>query len=145
MHPTIAFRWRHRFLAALNIDKPVSLSGLVEADETFILESFKDKRTGLPRKPRKRGLSVEQIPVIVARDRTGATADAVLPRLDAASMIAALGNTIAKPAELCCDGGSAITAFARRARIKFHILPAPVPPARAVPASPPARDRSSAG
>ena len=135
VHPTTAFRWRHRFLAALNIDKPVSLSGLVEADETFILESFKGKRTGLPRKPRKRGgkaskrgLSVEQIPVIVARDRTGATTDAVLPRLDAASMIAALGNTIAGPAELCCDGGAAITAFARRARIKFHILPAPGSP-----------------
>ena len=132
VHPTTAFRWRHRFLAALNLDKPASLSGLVEADETFILESFKGKRTDLPRKPRKRGgkaskrgLSAEQIPVIVARDRTGATIDAVLPRLDAASMIAALGNIIARPAELCCDGGSAITAFARRARIKFHALPAP--------------------
>ena len=132
VHPSTAFRWRHRFLAALNLDKPPSLSGLVEADETFILESFKGKRTDLPRKSRKRGgkaskrgLSAEQIPVIVARDRTGATTDAVLPRLDAASMIAALGNTITRPAELCCDGGSAITAFARRARIKFHILPAP--------------------
>jgi transposase-like protein len=132
VHPTTAFRWRHRFLAALNLDKPTSLSGLVEADETFILESFKGKRTDLPRKPRKRGgkaskrgLSAEQIPVIVARDRTGATIDAVLPRLDAASMTAALGTTIARTAELCCDGGSAITAFARRARIKFHVLPAP--------------------
>jgi transposase-like protein len=130
--PSTAFRWRHRFLAALNLDKPSSLSGLVEADETFILESFKGKRKDLPRKSRKRGgkgskrgLSAEQIPVIVARDRTGATMDAVLPRLDAVSMTAALGNTITRPAELCCDGGSAITAFARRARIKFHILPAP--------------------
>jgi transposase-like protein len=40
VHPTTAFRWRHRFLAALNLDKPASLSGLVEADETFVLESF---------------------------------------------------------------------------------------------------------
>ena len=37
---TTAFRWRHRFLSALNQDKPKSLSGIVEADETFILESF---------------------------------------------------------------------------------------------------------
>ena len=132
VHPTTAFRWRHRFLAALNLDKPASLSGLVEADETFILESFKGRRADLPRKSRKRGgkaskrgLSAEQIPVIVARDRTGATVDAVLPRLDAASMTAALGNIITRPAELCCDGGSAITAFARRARIKFHAVPAP--------------------
>src|SRR5450759_129017 len=129
---TTAFRWRHRFLSAPALDKPSQLTGIVEADETFILESFKGKRAGLPRPARKRGgkaskrgLSSEQIPVIVARDRTGATLDAVLPRLDAASMTAALGNTITRPAELCCDGGSAITAFARRARIKFHVLPAP--------------------
>ena len=132
---TTAFRWRHRFLAALNADKPKRLSGLVEADETFILESFKGKRGGLPRKARKRGgkaskrgLSAEQIPVIVARDRTGATLDAVLPRLDAASITAALGHVITRSAELCCDGGSATTAFARRARIKVHVLPAPGSP-----------------
>src|ERR1700758_305251 len=132
---TTAFRWRHRFLSALNLDKPLCLSGIVEADETFILESFKGKRRDLPRASRKRGgkaakrgLSAEQIPVIVARDRTGATIDAVLPRLDAASITAALGQVITPPAELCCDGGAAITAFARRARVKVHVLPAPGTP-----------------
>jgi len=82
-----AFRWRHRFLASLAGDKPGSLSGIVESDETFILESFKGKRSGLPRvarkrggKSAKRGLSAEQIPVIVARDRHGATTDAVLAK-----------------------------------------------------------------
>ena len=129
---TTAFRWRHRFLAALNRDKPQRLSGMVEADETFILESFKGKRSDLPRPSRKRGgkaskrgLSAEQIPIIVARDRTGATIDAVLPHLDAVSIKVALGNALNPPAELCCDGGSAITAFARRAKVKFHVLPAP--------------------
>jgi transposase-like protein len=132
---TTAFRWRHRFLSALNLDKPARLSGIVEADETFILESFKGKRSGLPRASRerggkaaKRGLSAEQIPVIVARDRTGATIDAVLPRLDAACLTTVLGRAISRPAELCCDGGKAITAFARRARVKFHVLPAPGSP-----------------
>src|SRR3984957_14075986 len=55
VHPTTPCRWRHRFLAALSGDKPKALSGIVEGDETFILESFKGKRSGLPRKPRKRG------------------------------------------------------------------------------------------
>jgi len=73
----------------------------------------------------KRGLSVEQIPVMVARDRGGATVDAVLPRLDMVSITQVLGSVITWPAELCCDGGSAITAFARRARLTFHVLPAP--------------------
>ena len=34
---TTAFRWRHRFLSAPALDKPTSLTGIVEADETFIL------------------------------------------------------------------------------------------------------------
>ena len=129
---TTAFRWRHRFLKALTLDKPTSLSGIVEADETFILESFKGKRQGLPRASRKRGgkaskrgLSAEQIPVMVARDREGATIDGVLPRLDAASIAAVLGPVIKKSAELCCDGGTAIKAFARRAGVPFHVLTAP--------------------
>src|SRR5271166_2957562 len=134
---TTAFRWRHRFLAALNLDKPQHLSGIVEADETFIPESFKGKRSDLPRAARKRGgkaakrgLSVEQIPIMVARDRSGATIDAVLPRLDTASITKALGGVIVRPAQLCCDGGSAIIAFARRARLTFHVLPARVIPSR---------------
>jgi transposase-like protein len=50
VHPTTAFRWRHRFLGAPAADKPRRLSGIVEADETFILESFKGRRSDLPRK-----------------------------------------------------------------------------------------------
>jgi hypothetical protein len=53
VHDTTAFRWRHRFLASLAGDKPKTLAGIVEGDETFILESFKGKRAGLPRKSRK--------------------------------------------------------------------------------------------
>jgi transposase-like protein len=130
-----AFRWRHRFLKSLAEDKPSALSGIVESDETFILESFKGKRSGLPRKARKRGgssakrgLSAEQIPVIVARDRHGATTDAVLPRLNRASIAEALGGIVTPANEFCCDGGSAIVAFARKAGIPAHILPAPGKP-----------------
>ena len=132
---TTAFRWRHRFLAALNHDKPAQLTGIVEADETFILESFKGKRAGMTRAPRKRGgksakrgLSKEQIPVMVARDRSGATIDAVLASLDAKSIGLALGAAVRAPAELCCDGGTAIGAFARRAGLVMHVLPAPGAP-----------------
>ena len=55
VHPTTAFRWRHRFLRAPADDKPRTLSGIVEADETFILGSFKGRWSDLPRKARKRG------------------------------------------------------------------------------------------
>jgi transposase-like protein len=140
VHPTTAFRWRHRFLAALSGDKPKALSGIVEGDETFILESFKGKRSGLPRKPRKRGgksakrgLSAEQIPIIVARDRNGATTDAVLPKLNRVSIAAALDGIVTPANEFCCDGGTAIVAFARWAGIAAHVLPKPGKPTRHAP------------
>ena len=50
VHPTTAFRWRRRFLRAPADDKPRTLSGIVEADQTFILESFKGRWSDLPRK-----------------------------------------------------------------------------------------------
>ena len=69
-----AFRWRHRFLAAARSDSEV-LKGIVEADETYVLESRKGAR-GLGRKARrrggkakKRGLSREQVPVLMAVNR----------------------------------------------------------------------------
>lgn len=137
---TTAFRWRHRFLEALSLDKPKNLSGIVEGDETFILESFKGKRSGIPRASRtrggkaaKRGLSAEQIPVIVARDRSGATIDAVLPKLNRASITAALGGVVTPANQFCCDGGTAIVAFALKAAIPVHILAAPGKPSPQVP------------
>ena len=100
VHPTTAFRWRHRFLRAPSDDKPRTLSGIVEADETFILESFKGRWSDLPRKARKRGgtarhpgLYQDNIPVLVARDRKGATFDAVLPQVTSAAISAALAGT----------------------------------------------------
>lgn len=135
VHYTTAFRWRHRFLTALSSDKPRALSGIVESDETFVLESHKGNRSRMPRKSRKRGgsaakrgLSAEQIPVIIARDRQGATTDAVLPRLNRASIAAALRGVVTPANAVCCDGGGAIVAFARRAGIATHVLPRPGKP-----------------
>lgn len=39
-----SFRWRHRFLMCPTIHKPEHLTGIVEADETFFLESHKGER-----------------------------------------------------------------------------------------------------
>ena len=106
-----AFRWRHRFLAAARSDSEV-LKGIVEADETYVLESRKGAR-GLERKARrrggkakKRGLSREQVPVLMAADRSGTTVSAVLPRVDAAALTAALDPVVAKDALLVSDGGA---------------------------------------
>jgi transposase-like protein len=79
VHYTTAFRWRHRFLAALAGDKPKTLSGLVEGDETFILESFKGKRSGLPRKSRKRGANRPSVVCLPTRSPSSLHATARVP------------------------------------------------------------------
>jgi hypothetical protein len=75
VHPTTAFRWRHRFLRTPASDKPRMLRGIVEAGETFVLESFKGRWSDLARKARKRGgrarhpgLHQDNTLVLVARD-----------------------------------------------------------------------------
>lgn len=80
-----SFHWRHRFLALPQSQSPAQLTGIAEADETFFLQSFKGVKRGLKRKARKRGgkakkrgTSAEQVPVLIARDRAGATFDVVL-------------------------------------------------------------------
>jgi transposase-like protein len=130
VHPTTAFRWRHRFLRAPADDKPRSLSGLVEADETFILESFKGRWSDLPRKARKRGGTArhpgpyqDNIPVLVARDRKGATFDAVLPHDDNASIAAMLAGVVTPANHLVGDGGKPLAAFARQAAFPSTLCP----------------------
>ena len=81
VHRTTSFRWRHRFVPGAMRDRPPILRAIVEADETYRLESQKGSRN-MTRKPRKRGgvatkrgISDELDCLLVARDRTGQTLD----------------------------------------------------------------------
>lgn len=49
-----SFKWRHRFLQIPATDQPGKMNGVVEADETYFVESFKGQRR-LSRSARKRG------------------------------------------------------------------------------------------
>jgi transposase-like protein len=120
VHRNTAFRWRHRFLELPNAQRATLLSGIAEADEMVFLESLKGKKRGLPRAPRKRGgkaskrgLSDEQIPVLICRDRAGSMADFVLARADKEHIGAVLKPLLAADAILCTDGGKALGAVAR--------------------------------
>ena len=120
VHRNTAFRWRHRFLTLPDQQKATSLVGIAEADETFFLESFKGKKQGMARAPRKRGgkaskrgLSDEQIPVLICRDRTGSTTDFVLEKADRAHIGAALKPLLASDVILCTDSWKALGAAAR--------------------------------
>ena len=107
-------------------DKPKTLEGVVEADETYVLESQKGKRK-LQRKARKRGgkaskrgRSAEQIPVMVTRDRSGATLTEVLPDTTAVSIGKVLDPVVAKDAALVSGGAKAYRAFAN-ATNRLHV------------------------
>ena len=104
-----SFRWRHRFLAAVKAGS-IELKGIVEADETYVLTSRKGAKK-LDRKPRKRGgvakrrgLSKEQVPILVAADRSGTTVTAVLPDTAAATIRPRLEPAIEPDALLVTDG-----------------------------------------
>ena len=121
VHRNTAFRWRHRFLDRVKDDRPERLSGIVEADETFLLESQKGSRT-LDRKPRKRGaraglrgISRHLDCILVARDRSGQTIDAVTGRgaLKAAQLVQYLLPKLDPHALLVTDANAAYPAFAR--------------------------------
>jgi len=114
---TTAFRWRHRFLQLAQAVKATALTGVVEADETFFLRSSKGQCPG--RKARKRGgrasckeRDMDLIPILVARDRSGATADFLLDAVSKACMSQALKPRIHSDAILCTDGSAAMAAAA---------------------------------
>ena len=128
VHKNTSFRWRHRFLKGLVNVKPLHLHGIVEADETYFLESYKGCRdmTRPPRKrggkAAKRGLSAEQIPVLIARDRTSNTTDAILPRANTQAVREVLEPILDHDAILCSDGSPVYTALAKQ----LHIAHQPV-------------------
>ncbi|MBD8656212.1 IS1595 family transposase [Oxalobacteraceae sp. CFBP 13730] len=130
VHRNTAFRWRHRFLHWVKLDRPAALNGIVEADETFMLESQKGSRT-IDRPPRcrggraaKRGISNELDCILVARDREGRTIDAVTGRgaLTAAQLDRDLLPRLNRQALLVSDGHPAYRAFARKHRIAHEAV-----------------------
>ena len=124
---TTAFRWRHRFLQAPSQSK-VCCSGITEVDETYFRESFKGKKVS-HRKPRKRGkeasmrgLSAEQIPVVVARDRAGQTCDAVLRTRTAKEVGFRIGGQISPASVLCIEQSRILVKFAKDCGLAFETI-----------------------
>jgi transposase-like protein len=129
VNASTSFRWRHRFLKARKDLRDHRLTGIVEVDECFILASRKGERC-LPRKARKRGgkaekpgLSSEQIPILIARDRYGHHLDAVLPNRSEDAVSNVLKEAVSnKDVLLCMDGDPALIAFAKREAIEYELI-----------------------
>ena len=122
---TTRFRWRHRFVPGAMRDRPRSLTAIVEADETYRLESQKGSRT-LTRRPRKRGgvatrrgINQEHDCLLVARDRGGQTLDFHTGRgqVTAAQLEHCLRPVLPADVLLVSDGALAYRRFAARSGI----------------------------
>lgn len=99
-----SFRWRHIFIKAPASFEPSSLTGVIEADETFLPESFKGKRK-IARKSRKRGGGrIKQVPIIIALDRSGVVSHKVLERNTKENIQAQLKPLLSSGSVLCTDG-----------------------------------------
>ncbi len=132
-----AFRWRHRFLTAR--EATPTLTGIVEADETFLLLSYKGSRAweraekGLPgadlpdREARKRGgkATKRAYPtnrVLVAADQGGDVVTAVLPVDTGDAIKAVLEPVLSKDVLLVTDGGKALARCATKMNVSHEVL-----------------------
>lgn len=126
-----AFRWRHRFLQAVVPQQPSGVEGLLETDETYFLYSRKGQRKlPEPRKrggrAKKRGLSKEQVPVLVAIARgQGFTADRVMkPGMKGKDLVEALRHVVKPDTVVCSDGNAAYFALPRELGVTLKMFSA---------------------
>lgn len=134
IHISTAYYWRHKALTALCALDMDEMHGIIESDEKFFLESNKGKnqvkRYGL-RKPRKRGgkakkrgISNEQVCVIVAMDRAGAiiSKTAGRGRNTDKEIETSIGSYILDDAILCTDAATNFSAFAKGRNITHKAI-----------------------
>jgi len=121
-----SFRWRHRFLQAIEQDQATEITGIAELDETFFRESFKGQKKNLPRPARKRGndpkSECRKIPVMVTRDRSKNTVDAMLQDESADELCRHLNGLIDIEAIVCADASLAHEKLARKLGFIFKEL-----------------------
>lgn len=130
IHRSTSFRWRHRILTLVKSDQPQRLHGIIEADETYLLESEKGSRY-MKREARKRGgsatkrgISDEQVCVLVARDRTGQTLDCVTGKgpVTKVQLRDTLSPVLDKDSLLVSDGNPTYQYFAHEITITHKAI-----------------------
>lgn len=128
-----AFDWRHKILASLSDKGKDDFTGITESDETFFLNSEKGRNV-THREPRKRGgksktrgVSKDQVAVIVTQDRKSNMdlTVATMGRLKKVDIEKAIGTRI-KPDQtiLCSDAHVSYKGFAMDNQIEHHPLKA---------------------
>jgi transposase-like protein len=125
-----ALDWRHKVLTALDLTDQGNFKGITESDETFFLTSEKGKQQK-ERQPRKRGgkatkrgISDEQVAVIVTLDRESELdmTLATLGRIKKVDIEAAIGKMVSNETILCSDSHRSYKGFAKDKQLEHHTL-----------------------
>ena len=118
-----SLHWRHRFTEALASFNDKSLSGVIEADETFFRESQKGARK-LDRPAFKRGTPAVRagekqrlIAVLIVRDRSRTTFAQQLSSHSQEEIYKVLNKLVPQDALLCTDGFGYYQTYARERSI----------------------------
>lgn len=99
-----AFFWRHRFLQMPDKNKPSNFTGIIEADEAFLPESYKGKRK-MPRESRKRGGGkVTLVPILISYQRGDRFTYEVMDRNTKENISNAITPLLTEGCCLCTDG-----------------------------------------
>lgn len=118
LHHETVFNMRHKILCCLEQEEaanPTKLEGVCEADETYVLESYKGKKfdSDFRRRPRKhgavaenRGLSNEYICICAGIEREGAALSMAVNRAKAGSadISRVLGERVSSKTLILSDG-----------------------------------------
>lgn len=125
-----AFDWRHKILSSFEDVEKQDFNGIIESDETFFLKSDKGSKQ-LTHKGRKRGgtsskrgISNDQVAVIVTADRKGSMdlSVATMGRIGKKDIQDAIGNRISKGSILCTDGHVSYKGFAKDGNLTQVVL-----------------------
>lgn len=125
-----AFDWRHKILSSFEDVEKQDFNGIIESDETFFLKSDKGSKQ-LTHKGRKRGgssskrgISNDQVAVIVTADRKGSMdlSVATMGRIGKKDIQDAIGNRISKGSILCTDGHVSYKGFAKDENLTQVVL-----------------------
>ncbi|KQL18390.1 IS1595 family transposase [Cytobacillus solani] len=123
------FYWRHKLLNALKQLDVEHFEGIVEIDETYFLYSQKGQLGITERKSRKRGgkskhrgISHEQVCVLVARDRTKATVSKVacMGRIVKPKVDDLIGSKLSKENVIVTDAWRAYKTYAKEKGLEHY-------------------------
>ncbi|MDP4090608.1 MAG: IS1595 family transposase, partial [Bacillota bacterium] len=135
IHTNTSFHWRHKILNALKSELADNLSGIVEIDETLIVESFKgnhskDEDFFMGRPARKRGTTLTERPsakrvrVLCCLDRTEGIFSQVTGRIRPGikELMNILKDKIITGSTICTNNNAAYKTVAKELDLKLYKL-----------------------